>query len=168
MTDIVRGIKAGIVSGIVYGIIIGILSAIVTYIMWDTIFAAYESFFGDLGMSGLFTAAQISLSTQIISGFIGGIIGGVIFGLIFGLIYAALYNSLPGSTSMMKGIVLMLIVWLILSVGLGFFSIGMFGMTYYIVNSVVVGLIGTIIWGYLLGTFWDKFGTKSAATPAAE
>ena len=159
MADFGRGIKAGIISGIIYGIIIGIFSAIVSFIMWDTISAAYDDVISGFGFGGLI---EFTLEGQIINGFIGGIIYGIIFGLIFGLIYAAVYNSLPGSTSIMKGIVLMLIVWLILSVGLGYLSIDLFGTTYYIV-SLITGLIGSIIWGFLLGKFWDKYGGKQPA-----
>lgn len=100
--------------------------------------------------------------------FIGAIFSGIIGGLIFGLIYAAIYNSLPGSSSVAKGIVLAIIFWLILSVGIGFVVSGIFGMTYYILNSIIIGLIGSIIWGYLLGKFWDKYSGQPIIQKPAE
>ena len=160
MADFGRGIKAGIVSGIIYGIVSVILGIITAVIYWETILGNY---------------AGITVSTADMMGVIGflipilaisAIIGGIIFGIIFGLIYAAIYNSLPGSSSVMKAIVLSLIGWLILSLGMGYGNLAVDTM-YYVVNNVIFGLIGWIIWGYLLGVLWDKFGARPATAGAA-
>lgn len=160
MADFGRGIKAGIVSGIIYGIISVIFGAITAVIYWETILSNYAGItVGAADMMGV-----IGFLIPILA--IAGIIGGIIFGLIFGLIYAAIYNSLPGSTSVMKAIVLALIGWVLLSLGMGYGNLAVDTM-YYVVGNVIFGLIGWIIWGYLLGVFWDKFGAKPAPAGAA-
>jgi hypothetical protein len=158
MAELGRGVKAGIVAGIIYGIVVGILQAIVTIGMWDTIISAYDQAVSGYGVTMTLTQAVL-LPTLFISGIIGGIIGGIILGLI----YAAIYNSLPGSTSVKKGIVLAIIFWLIFSVGLGYASLGVYGTTFFIIQNIVIGLIVSIFWGYLLGKFWDRFAPAPAA-----
>jgi len=162
MAEFGRGIKAGIVAGIISGIISMVFSIIQYSALWDAVASYYE---GLSGTGGFFTGmAEVSLIAMIPGLAIGAIIGGIIGGIIFGLIYAAVYNSLPGSTSIMKGIVLSLIFWLIFTVALGYASASMIGigMTFYGI-SLVFGLISSLIWGFLLGTFWDKFAPKPAA-----
>ena len=64
--------------------------------------------------------------------------------------------------SVMKGIILSLIFWVIFSLALGYTSIAVYGMEYFAVNNVVMGLITSVIWGFLLGKFWDKFAPAKA------
>ena len=157
MMDFGRGIKAGIAAGIIYGIILGILEIILTASMWSTIAVGYN---------GLTPTVELVLSILVPIIFIKTLIVGIIGGTIFGLIYAAIYNSLPGSSSVAKGIVLAIIFWLIFSVGIGFAVNRIFGMTYYILDSIIIGFIGSITWGYLLGKFWDKYGSEEPIRPA--
>ncbi len=155
MADFVRGIKAGIVSGIIYGIISAILGLLIIMVYWQTLMGGLGVFFMGTDMMAVFMFMLPSL-------FIGAIVAGIIGGIIFGLIYAAIYNSLPGSTSVMKGIVLSLLFWIIFSLALGYTSMTVYGMEYFAVNNVVIGLITSVIWGFLLGKFWDKFAPAKA------
>lgn len=155
MAEFGRGAKAGVIAGIIYGIIAAILSLIIIVVMWETILDVASKASG-VTISAVDMGGLIGFMAPFI--FIGAIIGGIIFGLIFGLIYAAIYRSLPGSTSIMKAIVLSFIAWLIFSLGLGYSSIATYGTSYYIASNVVVGLVSWIIWGALMGIMWDRFG----------
>ena len=88
------------------------------------------------------------------------IIGGVIIGLIIGLIYAAAYHVIPGSSSIIKGLVVALLLWLILSILpiliLGSYLTGSYSSTFEL--AILNGLILYLFFGFLLGLFWDRFG----------
>jgi hypothetical protein len=145
-----RGVKSGAVAGMVSGIISAILTAALT-------FALLASFFG-LGLAIGFDLAAIAISSAVYA-VVGGIIGGVIFGAIF----AFLYNKIPGTTTRSKAIVLALGYWFIVSVlfSLGDLFIG--GLWYGAV--VGVGLLTSLIFGFVLSMMWDRFGpTKRVPT----
>lgn len=137
MAEFGRGIKAGIVAGIVYGIINVVLVAGLI----EFIYPGYWAIAGMVGAVGMIIAVFA----------VGAIIGGIIAGLIFGAIYAAAYNSLPGS-SVVKGIIIAILLWLIFSVALNYGTIA----TYPIL--AVFGLMSSLVWGALVGVLWDKFG----------
>ena len=162
MTEFKRGLKAGIVSGIIWGVIactIGVLQA---------------KIFLEEKMSG-FGYEMPLMAEQMFWQFVVMayplfIIGGIILGIIVGLIYAAVYNSLPSSKSIIKGIVLLLIFWLIF-VGIGFFLTmigsgkGIEGIESSYIESMAINLIVLVIFGILLGLFWDKFGVIPKEIP---
>jgi hypothetical protein len=131
MAEYGRGIKAGLIGGIIAGIVLAILTAILIF--------ATE---GSTDFTG-------TITTMIASNFIGYII----FGIIFGIIFAAIYDKLPGSTAVMKGMSLAIIIW-ILGIIIGYFTTyttfgaAMFG------GNIIIGLISAIIWGYIIGKFW--------------
>jgi hypothetical protein len=144
-----RGVKSGAVAGIVSGII----SAILTAALW---FGLFATFFG-LGLAFGFDIAALAISSAVYA-VVGGIIGGVIFGAIF----AFLYNKIPGATTRNKAIILALAYWFIVSVlfSLGDLFIG--GLWYGAV--VGVGLLTSLIFGFVLSMMWDRFGpTKRVA-----
>lgn len=157
MTEFKRGLKAGIVSGIIWGVIastIGVLQA--------KIFLTEMSGFGyEMTLMAEQVFWQFVVMTYLLF-----IIIGIICGIIVGLIYAAVYNSLPSSKSIIKGIVLSLIFWLIFVVGIGFFltmigsGVGIDGIESSYIESVAINLIECVIFGILLGLFWDKFGVN--------
>ncbi len=147
MTDYGRGAKAGVVAGIPYGIISGILYFLVIQAMapgyWTSMAAA--------NVSMMIKASMIVMS----------IISGIIGGLIFGVIYAAVYDPLPGDSSVVKGIILSLLFWLILGVGLGYSGISQISQvagTGAAGAYLAVGLVSSLIWGALVGKLWDSFG----------
>jgi hypothetical protein len=144
-----RGIKAGVVSCVINGVIFGIMMAVVISI-WTTEFAVAIG--ATIPAEGVVVLADM----WVVGAVIGSIIGGIIGGIIFGAIYAAVYGHLPGATSVVKGIVLSIIVWLVLGVPLNFAVIAALPIV------AVLGLISSLIWGALIGVFWDKFGGKHA------
>ena len=131
MTEYGRGVKAGLIGGIIAGIILAILTAILIFVTKGS------------------TDFTNTIGTMIASNFIGYII----FGIIFGLIFAAIYEKLPGSTAVMKGMSLAVIIW-ILGIIIGYFTTySTFGITTF-GGNIIIGLISAIIWGYIIGRFW--------------
>lgn len=159
MSDLKRGAKAGLAAGFIYMLVLIIFSAITAAIVITqysssvgspNLVAPYiESMFGVTGFSAVILGAIIGILLY-------AIIVGVIGGIIFGIIYSAFYNSLPGSTSVIKGIGLSYIFWLIFSIVLNYSTI--IYIHYFIVQNVIIGMLCAVIYGFFLGKFWDKFG----------
>jgi CBS domain containing-hemolysin-like protein len=155
MADYGRGAKAGAIAGVVTGIIEAIGTFALFSLTTDAIKTALQSTTLPAGV----TIDQLVTLTQyiaVISVFIGSIIGGAILGIIF----AAVYNKYMTSKSLpMRGIVFGIILWLIgIVLNIGSFSYG----TTYVAVSIIVGLVSSLIYGYLLGHF---FKPKQAAQP---
>ncbi|OYT42301.1 MAG: hypothetical protein B6U86_00575 [Candidatus Altiarchaeales archaeon ex4484_43] len=173
MAEFGRGAKAGVVAGL----IIGALAAIIGTALAMTIF--YDETIGVAMQAIEESGAPMDMNDlrNMVLGFmvIGSIIGAVItalFGAIFGLIYAWLYGRLPGITPIAKGVV----------VGLGWWIVGtIFGIVLTMAISSIMGpmaqeqmtiatsstmmaidtiidLATKILYGYLLGRFWIRFG----------
>ncbi|MHA1687618.1 MAG: DUF6789 family protein [Candidatus Heimdallarchaeaceae archaeon] len=160
MPDLGRGIKAGLAAGIIYMLVLIMFALITTSILLQCPYSLgspnlltphIERMFGVTGFPAVILVTLLGTLTYAIIGVIGGII--------FGLVYATVHNILPGSTSVFKGIALSYIFWLIFSVALGFIS-GVIDMYYFFLNFVVIGFISSIVYGFSLGKFWDKFGRK--------
>jgi len=83
---------------------------------------------------------------------IGYAIAGAIIGVIFGTIYAAAYTHLPGTKSILKGISIGIVWWLVMGLGLSY-CLGTVINAYHIVSS----LISALVWGVLVGFFWDRY-----------
>jgi hypothetical protein len=155
MADFGRGIKAGVVTGIVYTVI---------YIVVGVIFV-HESLY----LTNLLDAAGLSpVVSSVYPSFFSslGIFSNILRGIIFGVVFAALYSSLPGTTSIVKGVVLSSVLWIITVIEVtytmpGWFSIG---GTYYggtvNLSSITLALIGiasALVFGVLTGFLWDRF-----------
>lgn len=129
MVDFFRGIKAGLIAGLSYGII--------SEIFFLTRYTYYSplSFFFVL-ISVIFT-----------------MFWGLILGCVFGLIFAALYDKIPGTNSIIKGITLSTLFWLI-------FSVLIVGFIFYSnnnsTNDTIFSLLAYIIFGFFVGFIWDK------------
>ena len=132
MTDFKRGMTAGAKAGAVFGIIFSILGIVYAY-------ATLEP-------------GYVIVTERAIGLVIGYIIAGAIVGAIFGAIYAAAYGSLPGAKSILKGLSLGILWWIVVGLGLAY----LLGTGVDIYNAVS-GLISALIWGALIGFFWDKY-----------
>ena len=136
MADLNRGLKAGAVSGVIYGIVGEVTKGIISSLSWGNEIPFYVFFMA-----------------------IWGAIPGLILGIIIGLIYAVTYKSLPGTTSMVKGIIISIFSWLIFSLLFQYIiSYGRFYLSEYRQRTIMVDLILFLFFGILLGVFWDKFG----------
>ncbi len=149
MIDFKRVVKTGVVSGIINGIISAIPLTIMIIFLTDTYPSVYEM---GTYQNGFLIILIIYLVTTGI-----GILIGLVTVTIFTSIYAIIYKWIPGSTSVIKGIILALIAWLILSVGFGYTEL-ISSMQNYLAN-ISVRLITWLVVGILVGIFWDKFKT---------
>ena len=154
MTEWGRGAKAGLVSGLIYGILSGVIWAagFAVFVPLEEIREVYfpAKLFMEFG-------PEFSLETLrmigVVSMFIAGIILGIVFGTIFGVIFAPTYMILPGKASLTKGI----IFWVVFCILLPLAGVVLFG---YICWITAINFIPMIIYGALLGLFWDRFAPK--------
>jgi len=155
LSDFGRGIKAGVVTGIVYTVI---------YIVVGVIFV-HESLY----LTNLLDAAGLTpVVSPIYPGFISslGIVSNVVRGIIFGAVFAVLYNSLPGTTSIVKGVVLSTVLWIVTVIEVVYTSPGWAGIrgTFYggtvnlsSITLAMVGIASALVFGVLTGFLWDRF-----------
>ncbi len=146
MTDLSKGLKAGAVSGVIYGAVGEVIKSIIASLSWGYGIHYYVFFSA-----------------------IWGAIYGLILGIIVGLIFAVAYKSLPGTTSMVKGIIISIFSWLIVS--FLFQYIINYRRSYfseYYQRAIMVDLIFFIFFGFLLGIFWDKFGKLERNCPKCQ
>lgn len=135
MVNLIKGVKTGVVSGVIYGAIGEFTKGLILNYSWDYGIPYY-----------------IFLSP------IWGAIYGLVLGLIIGLIFTLTYNSLPGTTSIVKGLIFTIFLWLIFSLLLPFiFYYNRFYFNDYFQKTIMVDLILLIFFGFLIGFFWDKF-----------
>jgi len=153
---VVTGIKAGVVSGAIYGIILA------PFIYFELILFKEEFMsviIASLPQGSLITPEEAYNITLLIGPILVFIIG-IILGVIFGIIYGWAYDKIPGRTSIIKGIVFGLILWLIFSAILGLGNL-QYGVTYYL-YGLGEGLVTSLIFGILLGFFYNRFTPKTA------
>ncbi len=145
------GAKAGLIAGLLYGIISGVGSYALLIVYKAQVMKSLSASITSAEKSIGLTATSL-YSIQLNTAIIGGIIGGLIIGLILGHIY----KKLPGKSDILKGVSFGIILWIIFNVGIGALNIKTLGITYYI-SSVGIGIIGVIVYGYLLGYFFGKW-----------
>ena len=158
-----RGIKASIAAGIVYIVISVILAATIPrfhhkfFHLWDLMSAA------GFGIPLVLTASSFVFFL---------FIPYIARGLIFGAVFAALYNLLPGATSVVKGVVLSLFLWIVLAVqsiymalgaDLPTATVGFATVSLASISLASVSIISTLVFGALTGFLWDRFRVKKLA-----
>ncbi|MGQ9718369.1 MAG: DUF6789 family protein [Nitrososphaerales archaeon] len=156
MSKVTVGVKAGVVSGAIYGVIIAPITYITLIFLKEEIM---PSIIASLLPDSPITAEQ-AYNIMLLIGPIFAFITGIILGLIFGIIYGWAYDKIPGRTSIIKGIVFGIILWLIFSVLLGLGNL-QYSVTYYL-YGLGEGLITSLIFGLLLGFFYNRFIPKTA------
>lgn len=155
LVPISQGLKAGLAAGVVYGFMVGMLhfgalqacrttqlQYIATQIAKQNINATADSLF-----------ATDTIYYPMIYG-----LWSLVYGVIYGASFAWIYLKLPGSSSKRKGMLL----------GIPVFFIGLFAgpafFGYQCVPSYIpyvfqiTGLPVAIIFGFILGVFYDSFG----------
>jgi len=151
IADLARGAKAGVVSGVIYG-----------PVNWLIINIGINLINGNLGN---WVTRFMTGGMWLLDCIIKNLISGLIFGLILGLIFAAVYDKLPGKTPTVKGIVISIIYWVTIPLGLpvlsylnqwGFEGLHLFFSSPTNWVPTVIGLPTSIIWGWLLGYFWES------------
>ncbi len=151
MGDTRTGVKAGLVAGIIYGVVLGILSYITVTAEKAQIVAAIAS---KLPADSPFTANQLYGIVVLLTPGIAAI-GGILGGLIVGAIYGRLFDRIPGKTSLIKGVLVGMVLWIILSVLTDLDNL-QYGVSVYL-EDVAVGLFSAMLFGVLLGYFFGRF-----------
>ncbi|OLD02891.1 hypothetical protein AUG19_07000 [archaeon 13_1_20CM_2_54_9] len=154
MAEYGRGAKAGVVAGLVCGVILAIGYYALFTLVQDTVRQAIQD---ALPVGSVITVDQ-ALAAALVLLVVGTFVGTIVVGAILGLVFAAAHNKYMQSKSLaMRGIVFGVILWIIgILSNIGSFS---YGAT-YIGLSVLIGLIASLVYGYLLGTFFGRFGPK--------
>jgi len=151
MGNTTNGVKAGVIGGVVYGIVLGISSYFAVIYEKSRIITALTN---SLPANSPFTPEQlygiVVLVTPVIL-----TIGGVIGGLIVGALYGKLFERIPGGSATVKGILVAIVLWLILSVAGGIGNL-QYGASAYL-SGIGVGLVSALLFGFLLGYFYGRF-----------
>lgn len=156
-----RIFKTGAVAGVIYGILQGIVSVLT--------FVFYREQIIELMRSSIPSNIEIPLSMEqladigMISAIPGSIIGGIIAGIIVCFIFALMYNELLGKDSKRKGIFLCIL--LLIGIGLGELAYpGVIGGIFMVQTRYIMltplNVVFFLVFGYLLGNFYDKFEQK--------
>lgn len=153
MAALFRGTIAGAVSGVIHGAVTPLIINIVIH----------RPFMhgGHLARSLAYVMRDYFVVVPMSTVF------GVIFGVIFGLIFVALYDRLPGKTPAIKGIMTSLIYWIAIPLCLTLRAYlhewGFEGLYllfdpdgFEIWGLIAIELPLSIIWGWLLGRFWES------------
>jgi hypothetical protein len=161
LADFGRGIKAGVAVGTVYLIISVILELTGFSDQFPTITTA----------AGL----GIQLESTYPSIMILSIWSYIYRGIVFGAIFAALYSFLPGTTSVRKGMVLSVFLWIVALVEVIYATPGWpwhdgghsYAATYYgstvclsSIGLALVNIIFILAFGALVGFIWNKLRGK--------
>jgi vacuolar-type H+-ATPase subunit I/STV1 len=155
LSKVTVGVKAGVVSGAIYGAIIAPITYITLIFLKEEIMPSIIASLPDSPIT-----AEQAYNIMLLIGPIFAFITGIILGLIFGIIYGWAYDKIPGRTSIIKGIIFGIILWLIFSVLLGAGNL-QYSISYYL-YGLGEGLITSLIFGLLLGFFYNKFIPKIA------
>ena len=148
------GAKAGLVSGVVYGAMSAVFAYISSPMIKEQMMVVIEE---TLLPDSLVTAEQI-YEFALIFGAVFAVIVGVVAGVILGAVYGWGYEKVPGGNSIYKGLVLGIILWIIIDVLLGIGNV-QYDITYFVL-SLAWSLIIALVFGALLGVFYDKFTPK--------
>jgi hypothetical protein len=155
LADFGRGIKAGVITGIIY---------LVIYIVVGVIF-----FYESLYLIDLLDAAGLTpVLSPVYPGFVSsfGIFSNIVRGIIFGVIFAVVYNFLPGTISVVKGVVLSSLLWIVTVIEVVYTMPEWSGVrgTYYggtvvlsSVSLILIGIMFAVLFGALTGLLWDRF-----------
>jgi len=160
MAEYGRGAKAGAMAGVVAGIIEAIGNYALFSFTRDAIKTALQGTALPAGVT-IDQVVDIALYTVAIGAFVGSIIGGAILGIIF----SAVYNKyMTGKSLAMRGIIFGIILWLIgILLNTGSFSYG----STYVAASIILGLVSSLIYGYLLGHFFTPKQVTQATPPTS-
>jgi len=168
LADFKRGIKAGVAAAAVY-LIISVIFEV----------TGFFDQFGDITMAaGLRFSLVLMDPSFVITLILVDIVPRVVRGIVFGAVFAALYNFLPGTTSVVKGVVLSSFLWIVAVIeaiyttpgwpwhanGVAFTGTHYSGMvSLSSVFLALAGIISALAFGALTGFLWDRFRGKELA-----
>lgn len=154
MADYKRGAKAGLIAGLVWGLIVAaLLAGLLTAFKADVLAGISQL------PSNPMTPDQLYAITLYFG--VGTSIGlGILGGLILGMIFAVVYNAYLKSYSIrLRGLVFGIVLFLI-DLGLNGGGGTASGMDFFVI-SIAGYLVASLVYGYLLGYFFERFVPKS-------
>lgn len=162
-----QGLKAGLAAGVIYGLLIGVLhlgfqtECSADQIQYITQQLALRN------LSGNVTAQQIFSTDLVVLPIYWGI-GSLILGIAYGVVFSLAYKYIPGVNSKRKGLTLSVPVFL-----LGYlFGVSGYGIactpSYLSYLPLAISLPISLVFGYVLGIFYDSFGRLSNEEKAEE
>jgi hypothetical protein len=150
--------KAGMIAGLAQGAIIAFGEFLDFQLSGPTRQAIQNT---TLTGSSLTVDQLVTLALSITV--LASVLGGVVAGAILGLIFSAIKNRyMKHSSVRARAIVFGLTLWLISSL------ISLTGLDYgveYVLATIAFGLVGSLVYGYLLGTLFPRFRRKISEQP---
>jgi len=141
---------------LIEGILVGILTYIVALSFKSVIQAAVTKSIQNSGRSIPINVNAI-VSIALVAIPIGAAIAGLIGGLILGLIFAAVEGRyMKNQSIVLRGLVFGAVLFLI-DLALGIRNFANYGLG-YASASLVISFVGSLLFGYLLGFFFARFG----------
>jgi uncharacterized membrane protein YeaQ/YmgE (transglycosylase-associated protein family) len=150
-----NGAKAGLIAGIAYGVVLAVVAYAALVANKSTVISSITSSLSKSSSTVNITPEQVYNIALIVAP-VFVVILGLVGGLILGAIYGRFVEKIPGGTTLMKGVIFGIILWLLVSVLGGVGDLGSYGAGYYLTN-IAAGLVGALIFGVLLGTFYGRF-----------
>lgn len=132
-------------SGLMSGLIASVVSSIVLMIMTSIVLVPEFNFV--LIEGSIFGLAETALSAWIVY---------FLFGLFWGYLYALIEPALPGNSPVTKGIIAGFLMWIIyMLVLMPLAGTGVF-LKQYGFNAVLIILVVDLVFGIVLGYFYDR------------
>jgi hypothetical protein len=152
-----QGLKAGLAAGVIYGVVIGLLHLGTLEVCSSAQLQYIGERLSQLSPPSNETAKELFAADLEWYPMAYGI-WALVYGVAFGAIFAAIYLRLPGSNSKRKGMAL----------GIGVLIVGFFigpaslsytcTPTYFPTIANIAGIAAAVVYGYVLGVFYDSFG----------
>lgn len=154
MSRVSYGAKSGIVAGLFYGIIEGVMGYFSVASQKPVVMALISR---TVPPGSPFTSQQL-FQAALYGTVVIYIIAGLLIGTFLGVIFALIHGSTPGRSSIMKGMVFGIIIWMIVDtiVILVNFSLG----AVYILITLVINLATSMLYGYILGARFSRYMKK--------
>lgn len=172
MAKISQGLKAGLAAGVIYGAMIGMLH----FGILDACSAAQIQFISSELLKQPVpvnaTASDLFATDLIYFPMFTGLTT-LVFGVICGAVFAYFYRRLPGSNSKKKAMVLVIPEYIVLNLLIGItfgpaFFLYQCNPGYLPVVPSILGVGAALVFGYILGVFFDSFGRLKQEEEAEE
>ncbi len=158
-----RIFKTGAVAGAIYGVL-NIAVVVLSFVFFrEQIKELIQSAIPPDLQSSIPMSIDQLVDISMFSSVPSSIVGGIIPGIIVCFIFALMYNELLGKDSKRKGIFLCFL--LLIGIGLGELAYpGVIGGIFMVQTRYILltplSVVFFLVFGYLLGNFYDKFEQK--------
>jgi len=159
--NISQGLKAGLAGGVVYGLLVGLIHLGILEVCAPSQLQFIEQHISQLSTPTNSTAEQLFSTDLVYFPMINGI-WALVYGVLFGAVFAFVYTKLPGTNSKRKGMTLgVVVIFIGLFIGPASYSYTC-PSNYFPIIADTAGLASGILFGFVLGVFYDSFGRLHA------